>query len=93
MFVSDQLIDTVIREIEREINTPKEPHDPRILRKYTRRFGKLMESWFDGTTGPQDQDEAKALASRLKRLRDSTDPEKSHTWGDLHALVNSYITK
>lgn len=88
MFVSDQLIDAVISDIKCEMTDPKRPIDAeRNIRKFVRRFKKLMDSWFDGTTGPEDIEEAKTLIKRLGKLRDTASPENAGAWDQLQLSV------
>lgn len=87
MFVSDQLIECRIRDIRKELETPKQPHDPGILRRLLRGFNRMMDSWFDGTTGDQDIEDAKKLIKSIKKIQDAASPEHAEVWAVVLGMI------
>lgn len=88
MFVSDQLIDAVINDIDKHMKNP-DPKKPNEMRRLGRRFNKMIDVWFAEGATPQDLEDAKLLVKQLKGLQKTALPEYADIWGGMAAVVNN----
>lgn len=72
LFVSDQLLETVLDNIDKFAGQPEKTRD---VKRLCKRFQHLLESWFDGTTGPQDIESLKHYQKRVKNAAKSASPD------------------
>lgn len=71
LFVSDQLLETILDNLE---NTIQKDEGTRQAKRYASRFMKLVDNWFDGTTGPRDVEELRLYLVRLKKRAKDANP-------------------
>lgn len=88
MFVSDQLIDAVIADIDKQMKNP-DPKKPKELTRLGKRFDKMIAVWFAEGATPQDVEEAKLLVKKLKKLQDTAHENHADIWGGMAAVVSN----
>lgn len=88
MFVSDQLIDAVINDIDKHMKNP-DPKKPKELKRLGKRFDKMITVWFAEGATPQDLEDAKLLVKKLKKLQDAAHENHADIWGGMATVVNS----